>query len=144
MTIRLRFEIREPLPSLFLTFFLQNLDGTRVLFSDVRDTDESVHERLGVGLHTFEITIPPRLLAPTTYLLTISSVIRFTGVADQQDACCEFSLRDLSTRLVAPGRSGVLGVLLPWDHLSGHPDALSATQRRVKDPLNAYTEAPPA
>jgi len=51
-------EVREPVPSIFLTLILQNLDGTRVLFSDVRDTDPSVPERLGVGPHTFEITIP--------------------------------------------------------------------------------------
>ena len=74
VTIRLRFEVRKPTVSPVLTFSLQNLDGTLVLFSDVRDSDDGVDERLGVGLHTFEITIPPRLLAPTTYLLTISAV----------------------------------------------------------------------
>ena len=116
VTIRLRFEVREFVPGLFLTFLLQNFDGTQVLFSDVRDTDESIPERLGVGLHTFEITIPPRLLAPTTYMVTVSSSVHFIGVTEQQDTCCEFSLRDLSTRLIAPGRSSVLGVLLGWDH----------------------------
>jgi lipopolysaccharide transport system ATP-binding protein len=120
MIIRLRFEIREPIPSFFLTFYIQNLDGTRVLFSDIRDTDEARVERLGVGLHTFQIQIPARLLAPTTYLLSVSSMIRFTGVADHHEACCEFTLRDLSTRLVAPGRAGVLGVLLPWDDHRDH------------------------
>jgi lipopolysaccharide transport system ATP-binding protein len=114
--IRLQFEVREPTSSLFLTLFLQNLDGTRVLFSDVRDIDPSVPERLGVGLHTFEIEVPSRLLAPTTYLLTVSCIIRFAGVIDQQDACCEFTLRDLSTRMIVPGRTSVLGVLLPWRH----------------------------
>ena len=69
-----------------------------------------------MGQHAFEIEIPPRLLAPTTYLLTVSCMIRFAGVVDQQDACCEFTLRDLSTRLIVPGRSSVLGVLLPWSH----------------------------
>ena len=116
MTIRLRFEIREPISNLFLNFCLQNLDGTRVLFSDIRDTDPSVMERLAVGLHTFEIEVPPRLLAPTTYLLSVNSLIRFAGVVDQHDACCEFSLRDLSTRMLVPGRSSILGILLPWDH----------------------------
>jgi len=116
VVIRLQFEVREPTSSLFLTLFLQNLDGTRVLFSDVRDIDPSVPERLGVGLHTFEIEVPSRLLAPTTYLLTVSCIIRFAGVIDQQDACCEFTLRDLSTRMIVPGRTSVLGVLLPWRH----------------------------
>ena len=116
VTIRLRYEIRQPSASLFLTFSLQNLDGTRVLFSNIRDTDDSVQEQLDVGLHTFEITIPPRLLAPTTYLLTVSSGIQFIGTIDKWDACCEFSLRDLSTQAVDDDRSCVLGVLLPWHH----------------------------
>jgi lipopolysaccharide transport system ATP-binding protein len=114
--IRLHFEIREAIGSLILTLNLQNLDGTQVVFSDVRDTDPSIPERLDVGLHTFEIQLPPRLLAPTTYLLSVGAFIRFSGVADRHDACCEFTLRDLAATWVAAGRSGVLGVLLPWDH----------------------------
>ena len=59
MTIRLCYEVRNPVAETFLTFYLQNLEGTRVLFSDIRDTDPSASERLSVGLHTFEIKIPP-------------------------------------------------------------------------------------
>jgi hypothetical protein len=107
-----------------LALSLQNLDGTQVIFSDIRDMDPAVTERLGVGLHTFEISIPPRLLAPTTYLLTVTSVIRFAGVVDQHDACCEFVLRDLSlVRLSTIDRTCVLGILLPWNHES--PSAAS-------------------
>jgi lipopolysaccharide transport system ATP-binding protein len=120
--IRLRFEIREPMPSMFLTFFLQNLDGTQVIFSDVRDTDPEAAERLSVGQHTFEVKIPSRLLAPTTYLLTVSSYIQFTGVADQRDACCEYVLRDLTAmRMGHLGRSSVLSLLLPWEHKRSSP-----------------------
>jgi lipopolysaccharide transport system ATP-binding protein len=117
VTIRLKFEIKEPALNVFLTISIHNLDGTRVLFSDVRDKDPAVTDRLSVGLHTFEISLPPRLLAPSTYVLSIRSVIRFMGVADQHEACCEFVLRDLS--LVGTSmldRSCVLGVLLPWHH----------------------------
>jgi lipopolysaccharide transport system ATP-binding protein len=121
--IRLRFEIREFITTFFLTFHIQTLDGTCVLFSDVRDTDESSPERLGKGMHTFEIQIPPRLLAPATYLLSINSDIRFTGVIDQHEACCEFTLSDLSLRRVAPGRTSILGVLLPWRHRKTDPSA---------------------
>jgi lipopolysaccharide transport system ATP-binding protein len=117
VTIRLRFEIHEPIPSLFLTFSIQNLDGTQVIFSDVRDTDPEVTERLRVGPHTFEIKIPPRLLAPSTYLLTVSSYIRFTGVVDHREACCEYVLRDVTAVLTGhPNRSSVLSLLLPWNH----------------------------
>ncbi len=114
VTIRLCYEVRNPVAETFLTFYLQNLEGTRVLFSDIRDTDPSASERLSVGLHTFEITIPPRLLASTTYLLTVGSASKYSGVLDHEHNCCEFTLRDLSTQ--DQSRPGVLGIRLPWDH----------------------------
>jgi lipopolysaccharide transport system ATP-binding protein len=115
--IRMTYEVRKPLVDTHLTFYLQNMEGTRVLFSDVRDTDPSITERIRVGLHTFDVKIPPGLLAPTTYLLTIGSIARYAGTIDYQHSCCEFSLRDLSTQ--DQSRSGVLGVKLPWDYRSG-------------------------
>lgn len=120
--IRLQFEVREPTPDTVVTLHIQNLEGTRVLFSDVRDTDPSIPERLGMGLHTFEIELPPRLLSPTTYVLTISSTIRFTGIIDEREACCEFTLRELSSRAPAlrHSRLGVLGIQLPWRHQHGN------------------------
>ncbi len=114
VTIRLCYEVRNPVAETFLTFYLQNLEGTRVLFSDIRDTDPSASERLSVGLHTFEITIPPRLLASTTYLLTVGSASKYSGVLDHEHNCCEFTLRDLSTQ--DQSRPGVLGIRLPWEH----------------------------
>lgn len=94
VTIRLRYAVKTPVTGIFLTFYLQNLEGIRVLFSDIRDTDPSVTERLGVGLHSFEIKIPPRLLAPAIYLLTVGSASEYAGVLDHQHACCEFNPRD--------------------------------------------------
>jgi lipopolysaccharide transport system ATP-binding protein len=120
--IRLQFEIREPVPSLFLTFSLQNLDGTQVLFSDIRDMDPSVSEHLDVGQHTFEITVPARLLAATTYLLTIDAGGRYAGILDHRNSCCEFTLRDLATQ--NQSRSGVLGIRLPWDRREGEAYAV--------------------
>ena len=96
----------------YLTFYLQNMEGTRVLYSDIRDTDPAIDERLGVGVHTFVITIPSRLLAPTTYLLTIGSAGQYSGVIDHHHDCCEFTLRDLDTQ--NQSRTGVLGIQLPW------------------------------
>ena len=63
VTIRLHFEVKESLPSVFLALSIHNLDGTQVIFSDVRDLDPAVTDRLNVGLHVFEISIPPSLLA---------------------------------------------------------------------------------
>jgi lipopolysaccharide transport system ATP-binding protein len=118
ITIRLRFEVREPNLGTVVTFHIQNLEGVRVLYSDIRDTNPSVINQLGAGLHVFEIEIPPRLLAPTTYVLTVSSAIHSTDIVDEQEACCEFTLCDFSSRISAPRRSrlGVLGLRLPWEH----------------------------
>ncbi len=114
ITIRLTYEVRQPVMGTYLTLYLQNIEGTRVLFSDIRDTTPEIDERLSIGVHTFNITIPSRLLAPTTYLLTISSAGKYSGVTDHQHDCCEFTLRDLNTQ--NPSRPGVLGVQLPWRH----------------------------
>jgi len=144
VTIRLHFEVREPAIGISLAFYIQNVEGTRILFSDVRDTDTSISERLGVGLHTFEIRVPPRLLAPTTYLVTISSTIRFTGVVDHQHGCCEFTLRELSTYapMTAQARSSVLGILLPWDHQTGSLKNTSAPQNWAEAPVEGQITSP--
>ena len=113
--IRLRLQMRTPTVGGMLKFSIRNLDGIIVLHSDIRDCDDSASEMLAAGLHTFEITIPPRLLASTTYVLSLQAGIQFTGWIDQREACCEFTLRDFSSRSYVGTRLGVLGVLLPWD-----------------------------
>ena len=125
ITIRLQLEMRKPTASPMLTFSLQNLNGTRVLLSDFRDGEEGIDSRLSIGLHTFEITIPPRLLAPTTYLLSISGGIAFTGWLEHRETCCEFTLRDFSSRLDTAARSSVLGVLFRWNHQYSHTGGTS-------------------
>jgi len=112
IAIRLRYEVRQVVAGTYLTLYLQNMEGTTVLFSDIRDTSPDIGERLGVGIHTFTVMIPSRLLAPTTYLLTIGSAAKYAGVLDHRHDCCEFTLRDLGTQ--NQSRPGVLGIQLPW------------------------------
>jgi lipopolysaccharide transport system ATP-binding protein len=114
VTFRIRYEVRQPVAGTFLTFSLQNLEGTRVLYSDIRDTDPEAGEHLEAGLHAFEITTPARLLAPTTYLLSLGSASQYSGAIDHQHTCCEFTLRDFSTQ--QESRPGVLGIQLAWEH----------------------------
>ena len=114
VTIRVTLEARQKTAGTFLMLYLQNLEGTRVLWSDIRDTDPSAVSRIDVGLHAFEIKIPPRLLAPTTYLLTLICRIHFVGIVNERHTCCEFTLRDLVNPRA--NRQGVLGTLIPWTH----------------------------
>jgi lipopolysaccharide transport system ATP-binding protein len=113
-TIRLRFEVRRAIPGLRLWFTLLNLEGIRVLCSDVRDSDPSIIERLEVGQHTFEIAVPGQLLAPMTCLLNIGCTGQGGDVLDSHASCCEFTLRDLAR--LWPDRPGFFSVLLPWEH----------------------------
>jgi lipopolysaccharide transport system ATP-binding protein len=126
--IRLQYEVRRPVLSTYLTFYLQNLEGVRVLYSDICDTNPAAAEHLGTGRHTFEIQLPPRLLAPTTYLLSIGSSAKFLGAIDHQHACCEFTLRDFSIpeKTHPDNRPGVLGIRLPWERQPGGAEAVSA------------------
>jgi hypothetical protein len=112
--VRLQFEIRKPLSRFFLEMALTNLEGIRVVHSDIRDSDVWICDRLGVGRHTFSITIPARLLAPTGYTVTISAKSPYAGFLDRRFSCCEFSIHELDDQ--RRDRSGVLSVLLPWEH----------------------------
>jgi len=119
INIRLTFDVRQYTSHTFLAMSILNLDGTRVLFSDIRDTDAEIESRLTVGRHSFEIAIPPRLLASTTYTVTLSAVNKYTGVIDHPQNCCEFTLRDLDSQY--QNRPGVLGIRLPWTPLAHTP-----------------------
>ena len=112
--IKLCFEVRKPVPSTSLTFSILNMEGIRVLNSDIRDSDLSLGDRLDVGVHTFKVEVPPRLLAPTTYVLNVGSTSRYFGHFDHHQACCEFALSDLAIQ--RQDRPGVLSILLPWNH----------------------------
>jgi hypothetical protein len=112
--LRFRYKVRRPVMESYLSFYLQNQEGTRVLYSDIRDLDPETPDRLDVGVHTFDITIPPRLLGPTTYLVTVGSAGKYAGVIDHHYDCCELTLRDLAVQ--DQQRPGVLGVQLPWRH----------------------------
>lgn len=115
---QLGFEVREPVHGIVLTWHLQTLKGTRVLISDVRDSDPSIIERMKVGFHAFQIMMPPKLLSSMTYVVTITCTIRFSGIVDEREACCEFTICDLSNRMAPLGhpRPGVIGIRLPWSH----------------------------
>ena len=99
-------------------FTLLNLEGIRVFCSDVRDGDPSITERLGIGRHTFEITVPGQLLAPMTYLMNIGCSGQAGEQFDFRESCCEFTLRDLVSQ--RPDRPGFLSVMLRWEHHKSH------------------------
>jgi lipopolysaccharide transport system ATP-binding protein len=112
--VRLRFEVREALPSLRIWFTLLNAEGIRVFCSYGGDDDPSTTDRLGIGLHTFNITVPGQLLAPMTYLMNIGCSNQRGEQFDFQMSCCEFTLHHVGAQ--QPGRPGFFSTVLPWEH----------------------------
>lgn len=111
VVIRATYEVRKPVATMSLGLSILNLDGTRVIFSNVRDSHPEIDAVLTEGRHTFEVAIPPMLLAPTTYSVTLSAVNEYEGIVDQRQNCGEFTLRDFESQSHRPG---ILGVRLPW------------------------------
>jgi lipopolysaccharide transport system ATP-binding protein len=115
LTIRIGFEVRRyDSGTRTLTATLQNLEGLSILFTDFRDGNPSLAEQMHVGIHTFEIKVPPWVLAPTTYQLNLRCVSEYTGLIDERIACCEFTLRDLNN--IRQNRPGILSLQLVWAH----------------------------
>ncbi len=116
LTLRLRFDVREYDNGRTLWATVQNLEGMRILFTDFRDGNLELAEQLHPGLHTFEIRIPPRILAATTYQLNLHCYNEYTRAPiDDRLSCCEFTLRDLTN--IRQNRPALLGLQLPWGHL---------------------------
>ena len=112
ITIRIVYEVRQVVAGTYLTFYLQNMEGTRVLFSDIRDMNPDIGERLGVGsphLHGYD---PAQ--ASGAYDLLADDRQR-----GQVCRCPRPSARLLRIHPPRPGYSKpvparVLGIQLPW------------------------------
>ncbi|AMV40853.1 ABC transporter ATP-binding protein [Planctomyces sp. SH-PL62] len=113
ITLRITYEVRRPVRQNYLTFYIHNMEGTRVLHSDFRDLDLGHIDALQrPGVHVFEAVIPARLLGSSGYQITLDSTATFIGCLDHRAECCEITLRDLTLRDEA--RPGVIGARIPW------------------------------
>ncbi|MHB1558791.1 MAG: ABC transporter ATP-binding protein [Isosphaeraceae bacterium] len=111
--IRITLEVRRPVKAETVWFELLNPEGLPILCSDIRDGDPSIIERLGVGVHNFEIKVPAYLLGPATYMMNLTYHTPF-GRQETLSSCCEFTLRDVTSP--RPNRPGFLRAMLPWEH----------------------------
>jgi lipopolysaccharide transport system ATP-binding protein len=119
----LKLVIRRPMHMVFVDFSIDTHDGIRILYGDCRDSDPSLVERLRVGVHTFEIRIPGRVLAPGSYTLSLAAHKQFHEASandfDVRLSCVDFTIVDLSSML--QHRPGLLGIMLPWEHQWHNP-----------------------
>jgi len=113
ITVEMVYQIRELVPGLYMTFYLQNIEGVTILFSDWNDFTPGHFQNIEPGMHTFNVTIPPRILAAGKYYLTIGSAAS-GGHVDHQRQACSFSLYDTLTPR-GDRRTGVISTILHWN-----------------------------
>ena len=112
ISIRIEYEVREKVYGLYFAFYLQNSIGVTAIFSDSRDAGKLESNDLSVGRYALDIVIPPRLLAPDRYFLTIGSAASGSGHVHNVQSCCSMVLHDFSTS--RQSRPGVIGTILDW------------------------------
>lgn len=108
-TFRLWFQGGPTAPRAHCAILIETTDGAPVLFSDIRDDGG----QLGAGQNVFEIRLPPRLLAPGSYSITVGVAAPFYGMLDRHEAACSFTIVDHSTER-GNERPGVIGLRLAW------------------------------
>lgn len=111
-------ESREPIPELYGYFGLLDSNGlgTTILVSDSRDVKPNAFDSLPRGRHRHRITIPPRVLAPGEYAVSISFASTNHSafiVEDPGRPPLKFSVSDLVTAR-GDSRGGYIGALLAW------------------------------
>lgn len=111
-SIRLEFvyEIRSKLSGLFFAFTIENSEGTKVLFSESREGKLNI-ERFVVGRNHFYVDIPPRILAPDSYFITVTSNSNSERI-DIHERVLTFNLSE--TEFQRNKRPGVLALKLDW------------------------------
>lgn len=110
--IRLEYQVRNLVRACHPQFAIHNMEGLRVIVSDVREVHADIADALAPGRYVFDIVIPPDILAPNTYTLSASTGSLANGLMDQRPDCCEFTISNLSNRFLSKG--SILNLPLPW------------------------------
>jgi lipopolysaccharide transport system ATP-binding protein len=110
--VRMEYLVRREVRACHPQFTIHNSEGMRVFVSDIREVSADKTEYLAPGRYFLEVVIPPHILAPASYSLSIFSGALTTGPIDDRPDCCEFTISNLSSNLISKG--GFLHLPLPW------------------------------
>lgn len=114
--IKFEIEIRKQLPGLYGYLAIFKPDGTHVLESDSFDAmTVNPLDNLPIGINTFKVTMPPRILGHGEYVIYFSmacpSADNFN--VDVPGIVCGFTLDDFSSKR-GNQRLGFFSTLLVW------------------------------
>ena len=120
IVLEMDFLVRRTIPGLYLNWYLESPEGVIVFFSDIRDDKRYADFVLEPGLHRFRSIVPPWLLGPNTYYLSLGSASmrsRKGFSVDQQQQACSFTINDFQSYR-GHRRPGIIGALVPWDKIA--------------------------
>jgi lipopolysaccharide transport system ATP-binding protein len=112
--IELKFTVRQTIPSVYLSFYLENSQGIKVIFSDDHGYDAKNIKTRYPGRYTSQISIPSNLLAPDQYYLSIGMASYAIGVLDVKSQVCSFNIRNLRNLRGSQTYPAVLDLPLKW------------------------------
>lgn len=115
--------VRKKLPGLYGYIGVDKPDGTKILVSDSFDAiDLNPMDSLPVGMHTFLVTIPPRILGCGEYVIHFSMGCPAADNfhVDVPGVVCGFSLDDFTSSR-GNSRAGYFSTLLPWKRIEVRP-----------------------
>jgi lipopolysaccharide transport system ATP-binding protein len=122
--IRMEYLVRREVLGCHPQFLVQNTEGLRVLLSDVREVHPEIVDDLPPGLYAFEAVIPPNILAPNSYVLSVRTGSLGAGRMDHREECCEFTISNLNTLFASKG--SVLNLPLPWSRQAVEAETASS------------------
>ena len=113
VTVRLEYELRQPVAGLELTFRVINQLGI-IVFSLNRSV--TCREELALGRFTAEITIPEEFLVPGHYAVSLFAHVPNQEVVVSLADAAAFQIEELGSHmaLYPPGLYGTILVRFPW------------------------------
>ena len=119
--IRVGYRLNRPLNSYRVGIRIRTPDGFDVLTSSTTDADGQLLSH-PAGDHVATVTIPPRLLAPGRYVVTVHLAQPGIMNLDRRENALVFQIHGRA-KAYAEREDGIIATLLEWTFDDTHPDA---------------------
>ncbi len=128
--IIVEYEVAHPLDRVQVVCHIWNLQGVHVLATADIDGSPGLYEHRSAGNYRAEISIPPYLLAPGNYQVSLAcGVPNMRLIDDQQGPAFEVSaLHSYAVNWSVARQDVVVGLPLPWKTVSLEGEAFKAHQ----------------
>jgi lipopolysaccharide transport system ATP-binding protein len=107
------FTVHRPLPPTRLAFNVLTESGTTILTSTNTDAGESLNEELPLGRHRMSCSIPPHLLRPGRYVVSIAEPLGDVSII--HEGALSFTITEQNSLAARDQRSALITPILPWE-----------------------------